>query len=181
MPKQILNLGRNWYAVHTYSGYEDAVLRNLKTRIKTLNMENKIFNVIVPKIKKIKVVGNKRKIVEEKLYPGYVFVDMIVDDESWYVVRNTQRVTGFVGAGSTPLAIPQEQVEIIKSLMEEKEPSYKVDISVGEIVKILEGPFKDYEGKVENIDYDKGKVRVLINLFGRETPLELDFLQVKKL
>lgn len=181
MPKQILNLGRNWYAVHTYSGYEDAVLRNLKTRIKTLNMENKIFNVIVPKIKKIKVVGSKRKVVEEKLYPGYVFVDMIVDDESWYVVRNTQRVTGFVGAGSTPLAISQEQVEIIKNLTEEKEPSYKVDLVVGETVKILEGPFKDYEGKVENIDYGKGKVRILINLFGRETPLELDFLQVKKL
>ncbi len=181
MPKQVLSLGRNWYAVHTYSGYEDAVLRNLKTRIKTLNMENKIFNVIVPKIKKIKVVGNKRKVIEEKLYPGYVFVDMVVDDESWYVVRNTQRVTGFVGAGSTPLAIPKEQVDVIKNLMETKDPSYKVDLAIGDTVKILEGPFKDYEGKVENIDYNKGKVKILINLFGRETPLELDFLQVKKL
>lgn len=181
MAKQILNLGRNWYALHTYSGYEDAVVRNLKKRIKTLNMENKIFNVIVPKVKKIKVIGNKRKTVEEKLYPGYVFVDMIVDDESWYAVRNTQRVTGFVGAGSIPLAIPEEQVDIIKKLMEEKEPSYKIDLIVGDMVKILEGPFKDYEGKTEYLDQSKGKIRILINLFGRETPLELDFLQVKKL
>lgn len=182
MPKQILNLGRNWYAVHTYSGYEDAVARNLRKRIETLNMQDKIFDVLVPTIKKIKIQAGKRKIIEEKVYPGYVFVDMIVTDDSWYVVRNTPRVTGFVGAGNIPIPIDQDQMsKISKFIKESREPKYKMDLIVGDQVRIIDGPFKDYEGKINETNEEKGRVKVLISLFGRETPVELDYLQVKKL
>ncbi|MFO0743862.1 MAG: transcription termination/antitermination protein NusG [Candidatus Paceibacterota bacterium] len=181
MAKQELGGDRHWYAVHTYSGYENAVLRNLKQRIHSLGLEDKIFNVIVPVEKKIKVKGTKRVEVEEKIYPGYVLVDMIVDDDSWYQVRNTPRVTGFVGSGTTPVPLAQKELDYIFSRMKDAETVHDIAIEEGEIVSITDGPFKDYEGKVAEVDRSRGKLKVLVSMFGRETPLELDFLQVKKL
>ncbi len=181
MPKQTSEFGRNWYAVHTYSGYEDAVSRNLKQRIESMGMEDKIFNVLVPTEKKIKIKSGKRKVVEEKIYPGYVLVEMIVTDDSWYVVRNTPRVTGFVGSGTTPTPLSPEEMEILQKRMGVEEPKYKIDVGVGDAVKITDGPFKDFDGKISEIDEEKGKVKVLVSMFGRNTPVELDFLQIKKL
>ena len=181
MAKQTAEFGRNWYAVHTYSGYEDAVARNLRQRIESLGMEDKIFNVLVPTEKKIKIKAGKRRTVEEKIYPGYVLVEMIVTDDSWYVVRNTPRVTGFVGSGTTPASLSREEVEILFKRIQAEEPKFKVDVSVGDTTRIIDGPFKEFEGKVSEVDEARGKIKVLISLFGRETPVELDFLQVKKL
>lgn len=181
MAKQQLQIGKNWYAVHTYSGYEDAVARNLKQRIESMDMQDKIFNVLVPKEKKIKIKGGKRHIVEEKIYPGYVLVEMIVTDDSWYVVRNTPRVTGFVGSGTTPTPLSEEEIRDLQKRMGVEEPKYKIDLSIGDAVKISDGPFKDMDGKVSEIDSERGKVKVLVSLFGRDTPVELDFLQVKKI
>ncbi len=172
---------RRWYAVHTYSGYENAVLRNLKQRIESLGMGNKIFNVVVPAEKKIKVAAGKRQTVEEKIYPGYILVDMIVDDESWYLVRNTPRVTGFVGSGVTPVPLSDEEVQGLFKRMQTDTAKHKIDFAVGEPVVVADGPFKDLEGRVGEIDEEKGKVKVLVSMFGRETPVELDFLQVKKI
>lgn len=181
MAKQELGGERHWYAVHTYSGYENAVLRNLKQRITSLGLEDKIFDVIVPVEKKIKVKGTKRVEIEEKIYPGYVLVDMIVDDDSWYQVRNTPRVTGFVGSGTTPVPLAKKELDYIFSRMQNSETTHEISIEEGEIVSITDGPFKDYEGKVAEVDRARGKLKVLVSMFGRETPLELDFLQVKKL
>lgn len=181
MAKQELTGERHWYAIHTYSGYENAVLRNLKQRIESLGMENKIFNVIVPVEKKIKIKGTKRVEVEEKIYPGYILVDMIVDDNSWYVVRNTPRVTGFVGAGTTPVPLVQSEVEYLLGRMKEGNVEHEIELALGELVSIIDGPFKEFEGKVSEVDKARGKVKVLVNMFGRETPVELDFLQVKKI
>ena len=172
---------RGWYAVHTYSGYENAVLRNLKQRIDSLNMQDKIFNVVIPTEKKIKVVGGKRNTVEEKIYPGYILVDMIVDDESWYIVRNTPRVTGFVGSGVTPVPLTEEEMNILFKRMSTDIAKHKIDFAVGEPVIVADGPFKDLEGRIGEIDEEKGKVKVLVSMFGRETPVELDFLQVAKI
>jgi len=180
MPKQIADFGRSWYVLHTYSGYEDNVCRNLKHRIESMGMENKIFNVLVPKEKKIKIRNGKRKIIEERIFPGYVLVEMIVTDDSWYVVRNTPNVTGFIGSGTTPTPISKSEMNSLKKRMGVKEPKYKIDASIGDAVKIVDGPFKDFDGKVEGIDEEKGKVKVLVQMFGRETPLEVDFLQIKK-
>ncbi len=172
---------RGWYAVHTYSGYENAVLRNLKQRIESLGMQSKIFNVVIPTEKKIKVTGGKRTTVEEKVYPGYILVDMIVDDESWYVVRNTPRVTGFVGSGVTPVPLTEEEMNSLFSRMSTDTAKHKIDFALGEPVVVADGPFKDLEGKIGEIDEEKGKVKVLVSMFGRETPVELDFLQVRKI
>lgn len=180
MPKQQLPQQKNWYVIHTYSGYEDAVAKNLKQRVSSLGMEDKIFNVIVPKEKKIKIKDGKRKVVEEKIYPGYVLVEMIVTDDSWYVVRNTPNVTGFVGAGTTPLPVSSEEIEGLKKRMGVQEPQYKIEVKPGDLVKITDGPFKDLDGKVLDIDQERGKVKVLVNMFGRDTPVELDSLQIKK-
>ncbi len=180
MAKQI-SRGRNWYVLHTYSGYEEAVARNLRQRIESMGMEDKIFNVLVPVEKKIKIKGGKRQIVEEKIYPGYVLVEMIVTDDSWYVVRNTPRVTGFIGSGTTPTPISPEEIKEIQKRMGVEEPKYKIDFKVGDMVKINDGPFKDTDGKVAEIDEERGRIKVLISMFGRETPVELDFLQVKKI
>jgi len=180
VPKQVLEQDKNWYVIHTYSGYEDAVAKNLKQRIESLSMEDKIFNVIVPKEKKIKIKNGKRKTVEEKIYPGYVLVEMIVDDESWYVVRNTPRVTGFLGAGTTPIPVSKADIDDLMKRMEAGEPEFKVDFTVGEAIKITDGPFKGFEGRVSEIDQDRGKIKVLVNMFGRDTPVELDSLQLKK-
>lgn len=181
MPKQVIEQDKNWYVIHTYSGYEDAVAKNLKQRIESLSMENKIFNVMVPKEKKIKIKNGKRKTVEEKIYPGYVLVEMIVDDESWYVVRNTPRVTGFLGAGTTPIPVSAKDIADLQKRMDSGEPEFQIDFEVGVAVKILDGPFKGFEGKVSEIDQAKGKIKVLVNMFGRDTPVELDSLQIKKL
>lgn len=172
---------RGWYTIHTYSGYENAVARNLKQRIDSLGMQDKIFDVVVPTEKKIKVTGGKRQTVEEKIYPGYILVDMIVDDESWFVVRNTPRVTGFVGAGTTPVPLSQEEIDTLFKRMSTDVAKHKIDFAVGEPVVVMDGPFKDLEGKVGEIDEEKGKIKVLVSMFGRETPVELDFLQVRKI
>lgn len=181
MPKQLGKKEKNWYVLHTYSGYEENVAQNLRQRIDSMDMEDKIFQVLVPKEKKIKIKNGKRHIVEEKIFPGYVLVEMIVTDDSWYVVRNTPNVTGFVGSGTTPTPISSDEVKVLQSRMGVKEPKYKVDVQVGEGVKIVDGPFKDFDGKVNAVDNEKGKIKVLVSMFGRETPVELDFLQVKKL
>ncbi|OGZ58650.1 MAG: transcription termination/antitermination protein NusG [Candidatus Spechtbacteria bacterium RIFCSPHIGHO2_02_FULL_43_15b] len=181
MPKQQLEQGKNWYVLHTYSGYEDAVAQNLKQRIESLGMEDKIFTVLVPKEKKIKIKNGKRQVIEEKIYPGYVLVEMIVTDDSWYVVRNTPRVTGFVGSGTTPIAVSKKEIDILQKRMGVEEPTYKIDVSVGDAVKITDGPFKDFDGKISSVDSERGKVIVLVSMFGRETPVELDYLQIKRL
>jgi transcriptional antiterminator NusG len=181
MPKQQLPQEKKWYVIHTYSGYEDAVAKALKQRVESLGMEDKIFNVIVPKEKKIKIKDGKRKVVEEKIYPGYVLVEMIVTDDSWYVVRNTPNVTGFVGAGTTPVPVSLQEIENLKKRMEIEEPPYKIDVRIGDLVKITDGPFKDFEGKISEIDEERGKLKVLVNMFGRDTPVELDSLQIKKI
>jgi len=172
---------RNWYAIHTYAGYENAVQRNLKQRIESLGMENKIFDVVVPTEKKIRVKAGKRIEEEEKIYPGYVLVDMIVDDESWYVVRNTPRVTGFVGSGTQPVPLSPEESEHLFKRMNAGTVKHDIDLSKGDTVIIADGPFKELEGKVGEVDEERGKVRVLVPMFGRETPVELDFLQVKRI
>ena len=181
MVKQKAKTGRNWYAIHTYSGYEDAVVRNLKQRIESLGMEDKIFDAIVPREKKIQVKKGKRVVVEDKIYPGYILVDMIVTDSSWYVVRNTPRVTGFVGSGTTPIPLAKDEIDMLFQRMGVKEPKYKMDIKVGDVVRIGEGPFRDFEGRVNEVDEERGKIKALVSMFGRETPVELDFLQVKKI
>lgn len=181
MARQELRPERHWYAVHTYSGYENAVSRNLKQRIESLAMEDKIFNVIVPTEKKIVVKGGKRVTREDKIYPGYVLVDMIVTDDSWYVVRNTPRVTGFVGAGVFPVPLDQKEVDELFRRMGNDTPRHSIDLRIGESVKITDGPFKELEGKISEVDSERGKVKVLVSLFGRETPVELDFLQVNKI
>ncbi len=180
MAKQRLSQEKNWYVIHTYSGYEDAVARNLKQRIESLGMEDKIFSVVVPKEKKIRIKNGKRRTTEEKIYPGYVLVEMIVTDDSWYVVRNTPNVTGFVGAGTTPIPVSPQEVESLKKRMGEEEPKFKIDVKINDLVKIVDGPFKEFDGKISEVDEEKGKVKVLVNMFGRDTPVELDSLQIKK-
>lgn len=180
MSKQQSTGERAWYAIHTYAGYENAVARNLKQRIESLGMEDKIFNVIVPTEKKIKVKGNKRINEEEKIYPGYVLVEMVVTDDSWYVVRNTPRVTGFVGSGVFPVPLDQKEVDNLFARMSSANTEHSIDVSSGDLVKVTDGPFKDFEGKVSDVDTQRGKIKVLVSMFGRETPVELDFLQVKK-
>ncbi|HEY4489679.1 MAG TPA: transcription termination/antitermination protein NusG [Candidatus Paceibacterota bacterium] len=181
MSKQKIQEGRNWYAIHTYAGYENAVMRNLKQRIESLGMEDKIFNVIVPTEKKIKIKAGKRVEEEEKIYPGYILVDMVVTDDSWYVVRNTPRVTGFVGAGVYPVPLDKKEVDSLFERMSEEKVTHTFDLSVDDAVLITDGPFKDLEGKVKEVDNERGKVKVLVSMFGRETPVELDFLQIKKI
>jgi len=180
MSKQQPQRERNWYAIHTYAGYENAVSKNLQQRIESLGMEDRIFNVVVPTEKKIKIKGGKRVEVEEKIYPGYVMVDMIVTDDSWYVVRNTPRVTGFVGSGVYPVPLSKKEIDLLFSRMNSDTTKHKIDLMVGDLVTVVDGPFKELEGKVEEVDEDRGKIRVNVSMFGRETPVELDFLQVKK-
>lgn len=180
MAKQQTNNERHWYAIHTYSGYENAVARNLRQRIDSLGMKDKIFEVVVPTEKKIRVKGGKRVTEEERIYPGYVLVDMVVDDDSWYVVRNTPRVTGFVGSGTQPVPLAPEELDTLMNRMQAETVKHKVDLSIDEPVVITDGPFRELEGKIGEIDEERGKVKVLVSMFGRETPVELDFLQVKK-
>ncbi len=169
-----------WYVLHTYSGYEDNVARNLRQRIESMGMEDKIFQVVVPREKKIRVKNGQRRTIEERLFPGYVLVDMLVTEDSWYVVRNTPNVTGFVGSGTTPTPVSDDEIERLFKRMGEDEPKYKIDVTEGDQVKIMDGPFKDFEGKISEVNDSKGTVKVLVNVFGRETPVELDYLQIRK-
>lgn len=181
MPKQTGAQGRRWYVLHTYSGYEENVSDNLRQRIESMDMEDRIFSVLVPTEKKIKIKNGKRKVITEKIFPGYVLVEMVVTDDSWYVVRNTPNVTGFVGAGTTPTPISEEEVKELQRRMGIDKPTMKVDLNVSDAVRIVDGPFKDMEGKVSEVDEVRGKLKVLVSMFGRETPVELDPLQIKKI
>jgi len=181
MAKQTLNQGRRWYVIHTYSGYEENVAQNMKQRIESMDMEDKIFNVLIPKEKKIKILNGKRKVVEEKIFPGYVLVEMVVTDDSWYAVRNTPNVTGFIGTGTVPTPISDEEIKSLQKRMGVEEPKFKMDLEVDTPVRIMDGPFKNLDGKVTEIDKERGKIKVSISMFGRETPVELDFLQIKKI
>ena len=172
---------RQWYAVQTYSGYEEAVARYLKQRVESLAINDKIFNILVPKEKTIRVKGGKRQTVEEKIYPGYVLVEMILTEDSWYVVWNTPRVTGFVGPdNTTPTPLSKDEVDLLLARSGRDEGKVVLDLKVGDLVKITDGPFKEYDGKIAEVNEEKGSVKVLVPIFGRDTAVELDSLQVKK-
>lgn len=171
---------RAWYVIHCYSGYENKVRHNLEQRIETMGMKDMIFDVVIPTQEEIDVKDGKRRTVERHVFPGYVLVELILSEESWYVVRNTPGVTGFVGMGNEPTPLRPEEVNQILKRMEEVAPHIKVSFKVGERVRIIDGPFNDFRGTVSEIDMDRSKVRVMVNFFGRETPVELDFLQVEK-
>lgn len=170
-----------WYIVHTYSGHENKVAKSIKQRVQSLGFEDRIFDIIVPTRNTIKVSQGKKETVKEKIFPGYVLVKMILTDESWLLIRTTQGVTAFIGAGNKPTPISEKEVEAIQKFMNAEEPLYKASFSIGEAVKIVDGPFADFLGTIDNIDEAKGKLKVLVSIFGRETPVELDFLQVNKL
>ena len=172
--------GRAWYVVHCYSGYENKVRHNLEQRIETMGMKDMIFDVVVPTEEEIEVKEGKRRTVERRVFPGYILVNMLLSEESWYVVRNTPGVTGFVGMGNTPTPLRPEEVAQIVKRMEAEAPRVKVTFKSGERVRIVDGPFNDFRGTVAEIDMERAKVRVMVNFFGRETPVELDFLQVEK-
>lgn len=172
--------GRAWYVVHCYSGYENKVRHNLEQRIETMGMKDQIFDVVVPTEEEIEVKEGKRRTVERRVFPGYILVNMVLTEESWYVVRNTPGVTGFVGMGNTPIPLRPEEVAQIIKRMEAEAPRIKVTFKSGERVRIIDGPFNDFRGTVAEIDMERAKVRVMVNFFGRETPVELDFLQVEK-
>lgn len=170
-----------WYIVHTYSGHENKVAKSLRQRIESMGFETRIFDIIVPTRDTVKVSQGKKENIKEKIFPGYVLIKMILDDESWLLVRTTQGVTAFIGAGNKPTPISDKEVEAIQKFMATEEPLYKASFTVGEAVKIVDGPFADFLGTIDNIDEAKGKLKVLVSIFGRETPVELDFLQVNKL
>jgi transcriptional antiterminator NusG len=172
---------RAWYVVHCYSGYENKVKHNLEQRIESMGMQAQIFQAIVPTEEEIEVRDGKRRTVERRVYPGYILVQMIMNDDSWYVVRNTPGVTGFVGMGNKPTPLRPEEVVVILKRMEAEAPKVKVTFKPGQKVRIVDGPFNDFMGTVDEIDMDKAKVRVMVSFFGRETPIELDFLQVEKM
>ena len=172
--------GRAWYVVHCYSGYENKVRHNLEQRIETMGMKDRIFDIVVPTEEEIQVKEGKRRTIERRVFPGYILVYMIMTEESWYVVRNTPGVTGFVGMGNDPTPLRPEEVSQIIKRMEAEAPRIKVTFKRGERVRIVDGPFNDFRGTVAEIDMDRAKVRVMVNFFGRETPVELDFLQVEK-
>ena len=172
--------GRAWYVVHCYSGYENKVRHNLEQRIETMGMKDKIFDVVIPTQEEIEVKEGKRRTVERHIFPGYVLVQMALTEESWYVVRNTPGVTGFVGMGNLPTPLRPEEVAQIVKRMEAEAPTIKVSFKLGERVRIIDGPFNDFRGTVSDIDMERTKVRVMVSFFGRETPVELDFLQVEK-
>ena len=173
--------GRAWYVVHSYSGYENKVKTNLEQRIESMGMQDKIFQVVVPTEEEIEIRDGQRRITEKKIFPGYILVEMLMTDDSWYAVRNTPGVTGFVGMGKKPIPLRPEEVQRIMKRMEEEAPKIKVTFRPGQRVRIIDGPFTDFVGSVDDIDMDKSKVRVLVAFFGRDTPVELDFLQVEKM
>lgn len=171
---------RAWYAIHTYSGYEEKVADSIRQRINAVDMADKIFDVIVPKEKQIQIKNGKRKIVEEKIFQGYVLVEMKLTDETWYIVRNTPGVTGFVGADTTPTPVYESEMKKIKKRMGVEDPKHHIDFNDGDVVSITDGPFKGFDGSISEIDRTKGKIKVMVSMFGRDTPVELDALQVAK-
>ena len=171
---------RQWYAVHTYSGYEDKVADSIRQRINAVDMADKIFAVMVPKEKQIEIKNGKRKIVDRKIFQGYCLVEMKLTEETWYIVRNTPGVTGFVGSGTEPTPVSDAEIKKIKKRMGVEEPKHQIDFSEGEVVSIIDGPFKGFDGAVSEIDASKGTLKVMVSMFGRDTPVELDALQVKK-
>lgn len=173
--------GREWYVIHSYSGYENKVKSNLEQRIETMGMQDKIFQVVVPTEEEVEIREGQRRTSRRRVFPGYILVQMIMDDESWYVVRNTPGVTGFVGSGTKPIPLSEEEVEKILSRMEAEQPRVKVSFRVGETVRIVEGPFAEFMAVVDDLYPERGKVRVLVSFFGRETPVEMDFLQVERI
>lgn len=175
---------KNWYVVHTYSGYENKVKANLEKRVESMGMEDKIFRVIVPEEEETEIKDGKKKVMKKKVFPGYVLVEIVMTDDSWYVVRNTPGVTGFVGSaghGSKPTPLLPDEVNFILKRMGMDERRVEIDFELNETVKVTEGPFANFTGSIEEIDHDKNKLKVLVNMFGRETPVELDFTQVSKL
>lgn len=172
---------KKWYVIHTYSGYENKVKANLEKRIESMNMEGKIFRILVPMEDEVEVKDGKRKVSKRKILPGYVLVEMIMTDDSWYVVRNTPGVTGFVGSGSKPIPLSDAEAKQIIRQMGAEEPRQRVDLVPGENVRVVAGPFENFIGQVEEVNVEKGKVRVMISMFGRETPVELDFAQIEKI
>lgn len=171
---------RLWYAIHTYSGYEEKVADSIKQRVDTVDMADKIFDVMVPKEKQIEIKNGKRKIVEKKIFQGYVLVEMKMTEDAWYIIRNTPGVTGFVGSGTTPTPVSDDEMTKIKKRMGVEDPKHNINYAIGEIVNIVDGPFKGFDGAINEIDTQKGKIKVLVSMFGRDTPVELDALQVKK-
>ena len=175
------NSARQWYAIHTYSGYEEKVADSIKQRAQTIDMADKIFDTMVPKEKQIQIKNGKRKIIDAKIFQGYVLVEMKLTDETWYIVRNTPDMTGFVGSGTSPTPVSEAEITKIKKRMGVEDPKHQIDFSEGEVVNIIDGPFKGFEGAVSEIDTSKGKLKVMVSMFGRDTPVELDALQVKKI
>mgnify|MGYP002752141099 FL=1 len=171
---------RQWYAIHTYSGYEEKVADSIRQRIQAVDMADKIFDAMVPKEKQIQIKNGKRKVVEAKIFQGYVLVEMKLTDETWYIVRNTPGVTGFVGSGTEPTPVSDSEIAKIKKRMGVEDPKHQIDFEIGEVVSITDGPFKGFDGSVSEIDTAKGKLKVMVSMFGRDTPVELDALQVKK-
>ncbi|MCL2869355.1 transcription termination/antitermination protein NusG [Candidatus Saccharibacteria bacterium] len=181
MAKDRYDSTRAWYAINTYSGHEDKVADSIKQRTRGVDMADKIFDAIVPKEKQIEIKNGKRKVVERKIFQGYVLVEMKLTDETWYIIRNTPGVTGFVGSGVSPTPVSEKEIAKIKKRMGVEDPKYSINYAIGEIVNITDGPFKGFDGSISEIDPVKGKIRVMVSMFGRDTPVELDALQVKKL
>lgn len=171
---------RQWYTIHTYAGYEEKVAESIKQRIDSVDMADKIFDVLVPKEKQIEIKNGKRKVVEKKIFQGYVLVEMKLSEDAWYIVRNTPGVTGFVGSGIDPTPVPERDIARIKKRMGVEDPKHRIDFAEGEVVSVVDGPFKGFDGTIDEIDPVKGKIKVLVSMFGRDTPVELDALQVKK-
>lgn len=172
---------RAWYTISTYSGYEDKVAESINQRVGSPEFEGKIFDAIVPKEKRIEIKNGKRKVVDRKIFQGYVLVEMCLSDETWYIVRNTPGVTGFIGNGTQPTPVSEKEIAKIKKRMGVEDPKYSVNYEIDEVVSIIDGPFKGFEGTISEIDSQKGKLKVMVSMFGRETPVELDALQVKQL
>lgn len=175
------NSERRWYVIHTYSGYEDRVKKNLEHRVDSMDVKDRIFQVVVPTEEEVEIKEGQRRTVARKVFPGYILVDMLLDDASWYVVRNTPGVTGFVGSGTRPIPLEDHEVKAILKQMEAEAPRLKVGYTKGQSIRIADGPFAEFIGTVDEVYPDKGKVKVLLSFFGRETPVELDFLQIEKL
>lgn len=180
MVRKRYDSSKQWYAIHTYSGYEDKVSESIRQRINAVDMADKIFDVMVPKEKQIEIKNGKRKVVDRKIFQGYVLVEMKLTEETWYIVRNTPGVTGFVGSGTDPTPVSDSEIRKIKKRMGVEEPKHQIDFAEGEVVSITDGPFKGFDGAISEIDYQKGKLKVMVSMFGRDTPVELDALQVKK-
>ncbi|NTW61974.1 transcription termination/antitermination protein NusG [Candidatus Saccharibacteria bacterium] len=180
MSKNRYDSSRQWYAIHTYSGYEEKVADSIRQRINAVDMADKIFDVMVPKEKQIEIKNGKRKVVEKRIFQGYALVEMKLTDETWYIVRNTPGVTGFVGTGTEPTPVSESEITKIKRRMGVEDPKHNIDFTIGEVISITDGPFKGFDGSISEIDTQKGKVKVMVSMFGRDTSVELDALQVRK-